>query len=259
MQVMSSSPVFLIILFFMIAPLCSAAPVPVIDAVLPPEGASVGQIVTIKGSGFLPNTGPNYQTTHNRIYVTHPGHAPGAVKTIPPGYIFFVSPDTIKFTMPPEVEVLGESPSASTTKERLSPHTYYFSVGNVCGRSNKVAFAYHPTPTIVQVFPDSGTTGTEIHIDGSGFAPTDNWIGFPSHKGMVGGALKSIPGIPSPDGKHLRFIIPAEIQISYLDYSSAGRPVLREPTEKPQAGTYKISVGNRYGESNLVSFIFYVK
>ena len=145
---MSSAPVFLIILFFMIAPPCSAASVPVIDAVLPPEGASVGQIVTIKGSGFLPNTGPNYQTSHNRIYVTHPGHAPGAVKTIPPGYIFFVSPDTIKFTMPPEVEVMGGPPAAITTTERLAPHTYYFSVGNVYGRSNKVAFAYHPTPPL---------------------------------------------------------------------------------------------------------------
>ena len=122
-----------------------------------------------------------------------------------------------------------------------------------------MAFAYHLTPAIVRVFPDSGTTGTEIHIKGSGFTPTDNWIGFPSNKDMAGSAHKFIPGIPSPDGKHLRFIIPPDIQVTYLDYSRGGLPTLRRTTEKPQPGTYRISVGNRYGESNLVSFIIYAK
>ncbi|MBU4231726.1 MAG: hypothetical protein KKD99_09480 [Proteobacteria bacterium] len=255
---MNSALRLLIMLSVMMASPGFAAEAPVIHAVLPPEGVSVGQIVIILGSGFLPNTGPNYQTSNNRIYVTHPGYGPGAVKIIPPGYIFFVSIDTIKFTMPPEVEVMGGPSAAAATTEKLTPGTYCFTVGNIHGRSDQVAFAFHQTAVIVRVSPDAGTTGTEISIEGSGFTPTDNWIGFPSNKGMTGAAHKFIPGVPSPDGKHLRFTIPAEIQMRYLDYSGGGRPFPRQTTEKPRPGTFKISVGNRYGESNLMSFIFYV-
>jgi hypothetical protein len=242
----------------MVASPVAAAGTPVIQSVLPPEGASLGQIVVIRGAGFLPNTGPNYQTRNNRIYVTPTGRAPGAVTIIPPGYIFFVSATAIKFSLPPEAEVIG-GPAAKTATTKLAPGPYYFSVGNVHGRSNEVPFVYHETPAIRRVTPDSGTVGTEILIEGSGFTPTDNWIGFPSNKGLEGAAQKSIPGIPSPDGKHLRFTIPAQIRVCYLDYSGGGRPVLRQTTEKPRPGTYQISVGNRYGESNLVPFIFYEK
>ncbi len=251
--------ILLLLVGFMAASPGAADCEPVIQAVLPSEGVSVGQIVTIKGSGFLRNTGPNYQTVNNQIYVTHPGCAPGAVKIIPPGYIFFVNPNTIKFTMPPEVEVMGGPSAAKTVTENLAPDTYHFAVGNVQGRSNEVAFAYHQTPAIQWVSPDSGTTGTEILIEGSGFTATDNWIGFPSNKGMAGAAHRSIPGIPSPDGMHLKFTIPAQIQVRYLDYSGGGRPVLRETTERPRPGRHKISVGNRYGESSLIPFTFYVK
>jgi hypothetical protein len=240
-----------------------AATRPVITEVLPPYGAAVGQIVTIKGSGFLLNTGPNYQTSNNQIYFPSDKSSPAKpVKTIPPGYIFYVGTHAIKFTMPPEVEVAatapaGGAPGVKTLKEKLIPGTYLMSVGNVHGRSNEVAFSYNETPAIGRIFPDSGTVGTEITIEGVGFTATDNWIGFPSHKGMAGAPHTYIPGIPSPDGKHLRFTIPAEIQVSYLDYSGGGRPVLRQKTEKPRAGTLKISVGNRNGESNLLPFTFY--
>ena len=251
--------ILLLLMGFIAASPGAADDKPVIQAVLPSEGASVGQIVTIQGSGFLRNTGLNYQTVNNRIYVAHPGRAHGAVKIIPPGYIFFVSLNTIKFTMPPEVEVMGGPPAAKTVTEKLAPDTYYFAVGNVQGRSNEVAFAYHQTPAIQRVSPDSGTTGTEILIEGSGFTATDNWIGYPSNKGIEGAAHQSIPAIPSPDGKHLKFSIPALIQVRYLDYSGEGGPVLRETTERPRPGKLNISVGNRYGESNLVPFTFYVK
>lgn len=236
----------------------AAAAKPSIQAVLPPEGAALGQIVTIRGAGFLLNTGPNYQTINNQIYwSSSPGAA--ALKTIPSGYIFFVSTTAIKFTMPPEVEVRGGPPEAKPATERLAPGTYYLSVGNVHGRSNEVPFAFHATPAIFRISPDSGTIGTEILIEGSGFTPTDNWIGFPSNKGLAGAAHRSIPGIPSPDGKHLRFTIPARIQVRYLDYSGEGRPVPRQTTERPRPGSLKISVGNRYGESNLVPFTLYEK
>jgi hypothetical protein len=256
---MTCIALLLLLVGFMAASPGAAGGAPVIQAVLPPEGASAGQIVTIQGSGFLPNTGPNYQTINNRIYVAHPGLASGAVKIIPPGYIFFVTPTCIKFTMPPEVEVMGGTPAAKTVTAKLAPDTYSIAVGNVQGRSNEMPFAYHQTPSIKRVSPDSGTIGTEISIEGSNFMPTDNWIGFPSNQGLEGTARRFIPGIPSPDGKHLKFTIPAQIQVRYLDYSGGGQPVLRETTERPRPGRLKISVGNRNGESNLAPFTFYLK
>jgi len=94
-----------------------------------------------------------------------------------------------------------------------------------------------PIPAINYINPGYGIVGTEVELVGSGFTPTGNSIAIDGVQGVVSGLL-------SPDGKTLKFVIPATLCISGTACSLGLLPY----------GNHDISVMNKNGVSNAVSF-----
>ncbi|RJQ28452.1 hypothetical protein C4571_03715 [Candidatus Parcubacteria bacterium] len=94
-----------------------------------------------------------------------------------------------------------------------------------------------PIPAITRITPGTGPIGTEIVLMGSGFTPQGNSINF-------GTAQRLISNLSSADGKTLLFIIPATLCISGTVC----------PDVVLSQGNYDVSVSNKNGLSNAISF-----
>lgn len=111
---------------------------------------------------------------------------------------------------------------------------------------------------IENISPPSGFLGAEVTIRGFGFTPTNNDIAF-NHKDInfQGRNTAYLNGIPSADGKTLRFNIPDNANVLL---SACALSQIKENEACPDiginlpSGKVRIFVVNKNGISNSVSF-----
>ncbi len=109
-------------------------------------------------------------------------------------------------------------------------------------------------PVIASIEPSSGTIGTEIVIQGTGFDPLYNDIAFSHPQIQFGGRNTAyLNEIPSPDGKTLRFVLPDVLGACAFSQMQP-REVCPSIGLPMPVGTIAISVINRRGQSNAVLF-----
>lgn len=97
------------------------------------------------------------------------------------------------------------------------------------------------SPSIKSLEPASGKIGSVVIVQGVGFDASQNVVQFGG--GYVGYA-------DSADGTTLSFVVPAE----EVDCHPSGTPCYDIQNFQVTPGTYNISISNKHGTSNTVSF-----
>ena len=97
--------------------------------------------------------------------------------------------------------------------------------------------------------PQSGAVGTEVEVQGSGFAKTANTVLFAPKDGMAG----YIADLKSSDGENLKFMVPEGLNLCPPNAAELGIPC-PEAYPPVTAGDYIVTVQNSAGESNAAAF-----
>ena len=107
---------------------------------------------------------------------------------------------------------------------------------------------------IDSISPSSGTIGTELTIQGHGFDATNNDIGFtPVDNDSQNGETGFETGVPSADGKTLRFLLADTLGVCAMSQLGSVAVCPSVGFLLP-VGEINVSVYNRNGTSNTVVF-----
>jgi IPT/TIG domain. len=127
-------------------------------------------------------------------------------------------------------------------------------MGYACGDGGATPTGTDNAVRIDSIEPSSGTIGTEIVIQGSGFDHDANDIGFT----LPGSASRTFnigyqDGVPSPDGKTLRFTL--QDTLGACAFSQMGQDAVCPAVGiMVPIGDVSVAVFNRNGTSNSVVF-----
>ncbi len=187
-------------------------PVPTLQ-VLTPDFGTIGTKVIVHGSGF--------SATGNNVYFSN----------------------TVTYNIP---SYDGVNLAFTVPAYNITPGLYPVSVENAGGRTTSLNFFVTDTikissrVKITSLKPNSGMTGVQVTINGSGFTSTGNTVTFGYNK---------INGIKST-GKTMKFIVPA-----YLVYPCLkGQPCPTQNARPTMPGSYPVYVTNSRGSSNSALF-----
>lgn len=196
-----------------------------------PQTAVVNYEITINGSGFA---------------------ATGNIVKIGLGYVLNVaSPDnsTLTFALPKELPLcptaIDKCPlDVANLRVVLLPGKYEVSVTNDKGTSQTQSLIIGTTqaavPKITNIAPSSLSIGTEVTITGSNFAATGNTVIFGNGY---------IDNLPAKDFTTITFSVPSSISVDCGSDPSCNKKM------SLVAGSYALSVSNKYGTSTASSVI----
>lgn len=212
-------------------PLPPAVTTPVVISMVPTSGP-IGTTVTLRGTGY---------TADNTISFGY-----GSIVHVP-------STDngtTLTFTIPSSLNpaCFYSTPRCMVATRLTIDGAYNVSVTNTNGTSNSMTFTVTSSPsqtqapTISTLNPGSGSVGTTVTINGSGFTPND----------VIRFDIGTIHPISSNNTTSLTFTIPSYIGPScpYNNPSCMVAQYVKQVTP----GTYNVNVENAKGVSNTVPF-----
>ena len=216
-------------------------PTTVITSITPtPAVGKVGTIVTITGRGFSTNTNAiNFDTSSQQGVIVQQGNSSSVITFAIPQYLF----PRCAVTFPP-CQQASFKPAAGTYSISVTPDFNYSQISNSFTFTLQSGTAATPTPVITSITPASGTIGTLVTINGTGFSPNLDIINF----GGIGLAL------PHLSGTSLTFNIPQTVAPACTFFSDPPCQATTPITIVP--GTYNISVATeRTNVSNQVPLV----
>ncbi len=140
----------------------------------------------------------------------------------------------------PDVQHDVSPPLRSITPIPLSPPSWIYQVPDAGPAPCPSTPAIAP-PSTAALAPATGWVGTEVRISGTGFTPHDNAVHF---------GAGYVPGLASPDGAAIVFVVPGSLDPA----CSFAQPRCLLPSHVTQPGTYQVAVSNSNGMSNPMAF-----
>src|SRR3989338_2474058 len=200
---------------------------------LSPTFGPIGTLVTITGTGFLPNNTVKFDF--------------GSIFNVPSKK----NGKTLTFMIPAKIndDCSTSTPCPTDTWQNVVPRAYSVAVQNAAGASNAKPFlVIDASPEnagkivrINSLAPSKGKVGITVKITGKSFTKDSNTVVFGYHR---------IENIPSKDLKTLQFTVPSQLVYPCLP----NQPCPTSTLNPTVPGNYPVRVFNTKGVSNTLVF-----